>query len=314
VREYHRKKPLILLSGHGHILFYQDLDNNSFTIESGCFFQNLGVIRFRLEGPFEDLSDAIEPHYQIVDLSHEWIDTNINVFYNMTNLTSETFPTSAGLQVRQLTDELFNSLGLNQTIGCMPPQPPMYNPALPFLDPTSLYNIYLTSVLPSIIFNNSRNVTAVGLSNTGMLRYPLFAGEVILDDIYTIDPFHENYYAVFDIQGTNLFQLLMAMNHTRPDLFVRQSPYHPKGGSYIFDVKTLPLQNPFYPPYYWYPTTFQDDAFYDLVFTEYDGVNVNETYVKIFDKLPIYGPYPSTFTETSVWIQYISQFFPCPPS
>ena len=52
--------PLIFLCGHGHILYYEDLDDNAFVIESGKYFETLGYIRFQLNATSESIKKSSE--------------------------------------------------------------------------------------------------------------------------------------------------------------------------------------------------------------------------------------------------------------
>ena len=48
VRKYHPIIPFILFSGHRHVLYYEKFNFNSFTLESGKYFEVLGLVEFNL--------------------------------------------------------------------------------------------------------------------------------------------------------------------------------------------------------------------------------------------------------------------------
>lgn len=67
VRSYYPTLPFILFSGHRHILYYQQLDATSFTLESGKYFEVLGLVEFDFENStFENFS-------------YQWMETSRDV-------------------------------------------------------------------------------------------------------------------------------------------------------------------------------------------------------------------------------------------
>jgi len=69
VRMYHPNTPFILFTGHRHILYYEELDSNSFTLESGKYFEVIGIVEFDLEnGNFNNFE-------------YYWMDTSVEVSF-----------------------------------------------------------------------------------------------------------------------------------------------------------------------------------------------------------------------------------------
>ena len=67
VRQYHPTTPFILFSGHRHVLYYEQLDANSFTLESGKYFEVLGLVKFGLE------------NQALTDFEYQWMPTSRSV-------------------------------------------------------------------------------------------------------------------------------------------------------------------------------------------------------------------------------------------
>jgi hypothetical protein len=67
IRNYHPDTPLILFTGHRHVLYFEWLDPNCFTLESGKYFEALGLVEF-------DLING-----QISNFQYKWVDTSLDV-------------------------------------------------------------------------------------------------------------------------------------------------------------------------------------------------------------------------------------------
>ena len=67
VRSYHPTIPFILFTGHRHILYFEQLDPTSFTLESGKYFEVLGLVEF-------DLVNG-----QLENFSYDWYETSRDV-------------------------------------------------------------------------------------------------------------------------------------------------------------------------------------------------------------------------------------------
>lgn len=67
VRSYYPSLPFILFTGHRHILYFDQLDPTSFTLESGKYFEVIGLVEFDLNnGTFENFE-------------YQWIETSRDV-------------------------------------------------------------------------------------------------------------------------------------------------------------------------------------------------------------------------------------------
>lgn len=78
------------------------MDDNAFAIESGKFFEVIGKVSFRLVWP--DSADSkmlLEDgqHPQMQNLAHDFVRTNMSVFYEWTNKNEGNFATPLGYAV-----------------------------------------------------------------------------------------------------------------------------------------------------------------------------------------------------------------------
>ena len=70
VRAHYPTLPFILFTGHRHVLFFEQMDPTAFTLESGKYFEVLGLVEFDLEnGQFDNFE-------------YQWMDTTLDVCFN----------------------------------------------------------------------------------------------------------------------------------------------------------------------------------------------------------------------------------------
>jgi len=49
IRSVHSTIPIAMLTGHRHRKIFREFDPNAFAIESGRYFENLGIVKFQLK-------------------------------------------------------------------------------------------------------------------------------------------------------------------------------------------------------------------------------------------------------------------------
>jgi len=205
--------PLILLAGHRHITSFKTFDSNAFTIESGRYFEKLGVIKFMLDTSVPSMSQ----------LKYQWMDTTRANFYNMTNTTEDTFLTPNGQVTKDLIAQATEILGLDIIYGC---SPIYYDQHGSISDPTSLYNLYVDNIVPMVVFNDSLPNTQYFMTNTNTLRYNLYQGPVNRNDIYTISPFNDTYYYYPNMLGADLLSLVNTLGFYHTYLYIDVTAYY----------------------------------------------------------------------------------------
>lgn len=67
IRSYYPTLPYVMFSGHRHVSYFQWYDETSFTIESGKYFEELGLVTF-------NLTDGLFDNFQ-----YEWMPTSVSV-------------------------------------------------------------------------------------------------------------------------------------------------------------------------------------------------------------------------------------------
>jgi len=281
IRAVHPTTPLVMLSGHSHVEYFSQLDANAFTIESGKYFEVIGLIQFDLDTT-------------ITNLQTSWQDTSVDNFVKLSGTTKDKFPTEAGRHIKDLITKYQKILGLDIVYGC---SPQTYWPDGDFSDPTSLYQLLVTQIAPNIIFNTTTDSnTPFYITNSESLRCALYEGQVTRNDIYTISPFNDTYVYYQGIKGSDLSAILTGMEQS--DLRGGRCPPMLRPG--------LTFGSP------WYVTSWDVDnsTTYDIVLALYDA----ETILPIVQKVvptSSYAPYPTEYNGTGALQAYIEQYFKC---
>jgi hypothetical protein len=114
--------------------------------------------------------------------------------------TPDTFLTQAGRETKETIAAYSSLLGLNRVLGCSDLH---YEAYVPFASENSLYRLYVESVFPSVVQTDEPDVWQVFVCNSATLRYDLYAGPVVQNDIYNICPFNDSYY-YFPMNGSQI--------------------------------------------------------------------------------------------------------------
>jgi len=192
--------------------------------------------------------------------------------------TKDDFLTTQGKSVKKLIISYFNKLKLNTTIGC---SPATYSPNDPVESKNSLYNLYMESILPSMIYNSSRTCCIpFFLTNPFALRDTLYEGRVVKNDIYSIMPFGDSYYFFPNVTGA----VLVA--------FLKKTEFGPK--------------------YYHSFISIDPSQTYDMICSGYDSTVIAQILQQIY-KTITWTPqlYPTNYDSTDAIQQYISITWPC---
>lgn len=193
-----------------------------------------------------------------------------------------------------------NVLHLNETLGC---SPHTYNPYLPIVVKTSLYNLYVQNIMPSLVFNHSLPNIPYFICNTATLRYSLYAGRVTVNDIFSIDPFSDDIMYYPSLSGSVLLALLENIGS-----FTVQNLHRTP---YFSSHETLDVSRPAFTHTLLEVNT---DLVYDIVCAFYDTATITQVLESLypgqnFDAIP----YPTQYTTTSAIGSFVMAFFPCTP-
>jgi 2',3'-cyclic-nucleotide 2'-phosphodiesterase (5'-nucleotidase family) len=280
IRASHPSTPLAILSGHSHLEYFNQLDPNAFTIESGKYFEVIGLIQFDLESNIQNLKTS-------------WVDTTVDNFVKLSGTTKDKFPTPTGTNIKKLIEKYQNILGLDIVYGC---SPITYWPDGDFSEPTSLYQLLVEEIIPKVVFNTSVDTnTPFFITNSESLRYALYEGKVNRNDIYTISPFNDTYVYFKGIKGSDLTTIMSQMENSGV-----------KGDRCLPRLRAVTYGEP------WYFSSFNvnNSAVYDIVLALYDADTIFPIVQKVVPNSS-HVPYPTKYNGTGALQAYIEQYFKC---
>ncbi len=292
IRRYRPHTPIILLSGHSHVNYFQWYDDNSFTLESGCYFQELGRLRFSLDESGRLTNDTF---------SYDYVPTSRDRFYEIVEIGADRFVTPTGYEIKKDIAAIWTSLNLGEKIGC---SPTTYDTTLGLDDPASAYGLLLNEMVPKVLFDpKNNNNTQFFLSSTGFLRYNLYEGPVVVNDVWTMCGFNDSYMVFKGMDGAMLQSVITALDNLPPMAFLSSSR---------MCAQRLLADQPL--PYFItsnLPVT--PGTLYDVVMNSYDAGTVSNELVKLNPtvppaKLPQPVWYSNTISDTNMIFTYVQRY------
>ena len=324
--------PIQFLTGHTHIRGFAVLDDVSTSMEAGRYLDTIGFCSFPLlsttqrknHGHPTEITTARE------QFSHVFLDTNRQYLSHLIGNTSGMATTSEGKALQQQIHQTQESLGLLETIGCSPQQYHLYGAMEEHYNghrrenlssSSSLWNLYMYHVVPNTILSHwefassvtteiqsTKSPSVIFVQGTGALRYDLFAGKVVLDDIIAVCPFNDTIYQVTTtdqpLMGKELLEALNMETTTRhPNRIVHDGSTLPR---WAISLETIhPYQH-----YTVLTTHFHRDYLVHRIKTVISKDRDPASLV-VTPKL-VYNPKTGqAWTSTNLWRQYIEQTWPC---
>jgi 2',3'-cyclic-nucleotide 2'-phosphodiesterase (5'-nucleotidase family) len=286
--------PVQFLTGHSHIRAYNEPDGFSSNLEAGFYANTLGYSSFDIPA-----KGARKMQFQ-----HEFVDVNVATledFYANVGGASihSSIETVEGIALDNEVDEVRTSMNLSHVLGCSPQH---YNLSTPMDHDDSLYGLYMHQVIPSQLFSPSFNTSQVLVQSTGSLRYDLYKGKVIVDDIWTTSPFNDKFYLIADVSGTDLRAAVTSLNggFTSDMGLGALKASRPRHDNRLRApiVETLPT----------YVTSSDpaDDILYDVLACEFDSTYIAAALGEITGTVPVVKPYGEQ-TATTVWFSWAAQ-------
>lgn len=327
-----KQVPIQFITGHTHIRSWAQLDKYSASFEAGRYLDTLGFCSFPTKTTLSDHSDAssnsTSDDVQATGLgsrvsqqkqlfSHIFLDAN-RYTLQMT-LSHEGGDTSAesphGLQLTDSIHATQKQLGLNELIGCSPTR---YYVGKSMDQEDSLWRLYMHHIVPSVLFGATNADNSLKYPNeplfiqgTGALRYDLFKGNTVLDDVIAVCPFNDTLYRVGTLDG---WQILSGLNITNP----RPASISPTEESDNSPVAGLPT---------WAFSShgLEVNQSYDLITSQFH-LQIMVNLVEKFGGEPIPDPdpferealkggeSPSFWTTTELWRAYVKREWKCSAS
>ncbi|KAK2959611.1 putative phosphoprotein phosphatase [Blattamonas nauphoetae] len=231
--------PIILLCGHDHKQ-HSDITTTKGVFESKCFFEMLSDIEFDLN-PANSLTNSqfqlpisssgvhilnptrsansLDRSFVISNLAVKPLETSVSAFQQRANIKPAAWETEKGKQIREATDAKAKELGLSSPLGCAPQTYyGLFKMPLETKKNVSLYTLYVNEIYPKMNpFPNPKKKDAdkktslpsvVYIMNSASIRSHLYKGEIYRDDIYSVEPFTNNFAAIRDISLADMRKLI----------------------------------------------------------------------------------------------------------
>lgn len=333
--------PVQFVTGHTHYRGFIPVDAYSSSFEAGHYLDTLGWLSFNLL-PAKTSSDPIKtrasdfPERQSdsriyketrtlnstdpsVKFNHKYIDANRDVLMAFTGTNSSSFDTEMGLSITEAIESTVNRLGLREVLGCAPKN---YSYAVSLDHPNSMYALYMDKVLPMGVFdiptgtgNNPYYVTS-----TGSLRYNIYEGEMIYDDVFAIAPFANVFLFYPAISGANISLVISALNSLTslsiPGLKMNQQEYAEAYALRFSRSKSADKM----PSFIGGPDIVSPNSQYDLFYNDFDGLVVTHAIAavlgvpqsEVLKKCVPWRQKGDDFIDTTlVWDKGIRDIWPC---
>ncbi|OAD02635.1 hypothetical protein MUCCIDRAFT_128322, partial [Mucor lusitanicus CBS 277.49] len=199
IREYYPTIPIAVLGGHTHIRDAVKYDPWAAGIESGRYLETIGF--FSVEGVSN--KNAASRTLANVTFHRRYLDQNRPTYQFHSSLdgnriaTDSEFDTPLGLQMTNLISELRGTYDLSKKLGCAP-QDYKLQAAHPNQN-TSVFHLLTQEVLPLVVADKNRPNPVYFLINTGGVRYDIFKGPFLLDNMYQLSPFEDAFYSIENV-------------------------------------------------------------------------------------------------------------------
>lgn len=204
IRGVNSTVPIQFFGGHFHIRDYRVFDDKSHALASGRFMETIG---------FQSISNLKSGRPKFF---RRYIDNNLYSFMHHSNTTEETFHTERGLATTKKIDEARKALDLDKTFGYAPQT--YWMSQVPFNDSSSVFTLLTQKVFPDIIRPARSDRTRMIITNTGAIRFDIFAGPFTRDSTFIVSPFTSNLSYIPDVPYRLAKQILPILNNGNPQV------------------------------------------------------------------------------------------------
>ncbi len=200
--------PMVVLAGHTHIRVFSRLDENAALLESGRYFDTIGMIGFDTPS-----SAAVSSTW----FEYDYLATNVENLAAVAQVEPGDFPLPAGALVKEEILRVREMFALDEVLGCTPADAPDRYFRRNELDaPDSLWRLALEEVIPAVVFEPAFNPTQILVAGTGGLRFDIFAGELTRDDTMIVSPFRDRFHLFADLSSDEAIVVVESLGAAVP--------------------------------------------------------------------------------------------------
>ncbi|TBU27897.1 Metallo-dependent phosphatase-like protein [Dichomitus squalens] len=202
VRAVHPTTPILILGGHTHIRDCIQLDGRSMALESGRYMETVGWMSVDLDhkGSNKNLT-----------FTRRYLDPNRVSYEYHTGRGNFTFDTLQGKLFTQGLNNLAKRFNLSDEFGVAPEDYTISQ--VPATANNSLLSLFTTAMTYSLTVNNSRaSVPNVMITNSGSMRFDVYAGAFTKNDQLTASPFADSFLYIPNVTLSIASQVLPTLN------------------------------------------------------------------------------------------------------
>ncbi|KAH9023270.1 Metallo-dependent phosphatase-like protein [Lactarius hengduanensis] len=211
VRAVHPTTPILILGGHTHIRDCLQFDGRSIALESGRYMETLGD-ELSLLGLFSGVDLDHRDSKRNLTVNRRYLDPNRVTYEYHTNSRDSSFDTSMGRKITEGLKALAAQFDLDFKFGTAPQDYTLSRD--PFPSNGSLLSLIADQVLPAALtVNNTRaNISNIIITNSGGLRFDIYAGPFTKNDQLTASPFTDAFVFIAGVPLSVASAVLPALN------------------------------------------------------------------------------------------------------
>lgn len=205
--------PIVFFGGHTHIRDYRKWEKKAYGIESGRYMETIGFVSISDLGSDKQngkVTTKASPKFE-----RRYIDNNLYSLHHHSGTNTSTFATTLGKNVSQTIQQDRQKLRLDKTFGCAPHDYWLNRAEYPSKE--SLLSLLEDKILPdTFTTQNSSTTPAIVLTNSGAMRFDIFAGPFTTDTTYLVCPFTSGFREIKNVPYEAATQVLPLLNNQGP--------------------------------------------------------------------------------------------------
>ncbi|KAJ7634954.1 Metallo-dependent phosphatase-like protein [Roridomyces roridus] len=186
IRAVHPLTPILILGGHSHVRNCLQFDGRSIALESGRYMETVGWLSADLPPP-----NTAETS-QNITFSRRYLDPNRVTYEFHTGKGNFSFDTAWGKGITKGLEDLSKAFDLTFEYGVAPHDFTLSRSPFPSND--SILSLVATALPIGLAVNNTRaSIPNIMITNSGELRFDIFAGTFTKNDQLTASPFMDSF-------------------------------------------------------------------------------------------------------------------------
>ncbi|KAJ7097726.1 Metallo-dependent phosphatase-like protein [Mycena belliarum] len=221
IRTLHPTTPILILGGHTHIRDCLQLDGRSMSLESGRYMETVGWMSADLPAPKghghrhngEDHGSGHGPgtHTKNITFTRRYLDPNRVTFEYHTGRGKFSFDTLWGRSITTGLKQLAKTFDLSFEFGTAPHDFTI-NQA-PYPSNNSVLSVMAAALPVALTVNNTRaSIPSIMITNSGSLRFDIYAGPFTKNDQFTASPFADSFLYISNVPFSVAAAVLPTLN------------------------------------------------------------------------------------------------------